>query len=297
MEKSAFVEILLPIGAEYFDVAIGLLSQIGYESFWEDGDTLRAYLPSTAWSPAQESATQATLAQILPTPPTLHISFLPARNWNAEWEATLRPIEVSRRIVIVPSSYKAWAHAHDQIAIEINPKMAFGTGYHETTRLMIRMLEQVLSPHDRILDIGTGTGILAIAARKLGNLNPILALDNDVWSIENALENIALNPCHDIEVKLLDAQCDLCAVLSTAPWSLILANLHRNILETILPTLHEHAPEAQVLLSGILKYDEPWLRRLTSKLHYRIVSLTKENEWLCAFLKPLAMLNQTGEHG
>ncbi len=282
MEKNDYVEILLPIGAEHFDLAIGLLRQIGYESFWEDGDTLRAYLPCAAWNPAQEAATRAALAQILLTPPTLQVALLPARNWNAEWESTLRPIEVSPRIVIVPSDHKTWAHAHDQLAIEINPKMSFGTGYHETTRLMIRMLEQVLLPHDRVLDIGTGTGILAIAARKLGNLHPILALDNDVWSIENAQENIALNHCHKIEVKLIDAQHDLPAVLHTTPWSLILANLHRNLLEHILPILREHAPQAQILLSGILKYDESWLRHLTHRLHYRINRLTKENDWLCA---------------
>ncbi len=291
MEKSDYVEISLPIGAEHFDLAIGLLRQIGYESFWEDGDTLRAYLPCAAWSPDQEAATRAALAQILSTPPTLQVALLHARNWNAEWEATLRPIQVSPRIVIVPSRYKTWAYAHDQLAIEINPKMSFGTGYHETTRLMIRMLEQVLSPHDHVLDIGTGTGILAIVARKLGNLNPILALDNDAWSIENAQENIALNHCHDIEVKLLDAQRDLPAVLLMAPWSLILANLHRNILEHILPLFRKHTPQAQILLSGILKYDEPWLRNLTCQLQYRIDLLTKENEWLCASIKLSNTLN------
>lgn len=293
MEKSDYVEISLPIGAEHFDLAIGLLRQIGYESFWEDGDTLRVYLPCAAWSPDQEDATRAALAQILLTPPTLQVTLLPTRNWNAEWEATLRPIQVSPRIIIVPSRYKTWAHSHHQIAIEINPKMSFGTGYHETTRLMIRLLEQVLSPHDHVLDIGTGTGILAIVARKLGNLNPILALDNDTWSIENAKENIALNHCHDIEVKLLDAQRDLPAVLPMAPWSLILANLHRNLLEHILPLLRQHAPQAQILLSGILKYDESWLRNLTCQLQYRIDLLTKENEWLCAFIKPFGTLNYT----
>jgi Ribosomal protein L11 methylase len=174
MEKSDYVEISLPIGAEHFDLAIGLLRQIGYESFWEDGDTLRAYLPCAAWSPDQEDATRAALAQILLTPPTLQVTLLPTRNWNAEWEATLRPIQVSPRIIIVPSRYKTWAHSHHQIAIEINPKMSFGTGYHETTRLMIRLLEQVLSPHDHVLDIGTGTGILAIVARNLAILTLFL---------------------------------------------------------------------------------------------------------------------------
>lgn len=281
MEKKGYVEIALSIGAERFDVAIGLLGQIGYETFWEDGDTLRAYLPRAMWNAEQESATQAALCAGLGAPMAMQVAFLEERNWNAEWEQTLQPIEVSSRIVIVQSG-KTAPNLAGRLAIEINPKMSFGTGYHETTRLMLRLLETAMHPTDVILDIGTGTGVLAIAARKLGNLNPILAIDNDEWSAQNALENIAANGCADIDVQLLDALSEIERALSMRAWSLILANLNRNVLEKLLPTLALRAPRAKVMLSGILKYDREWLHRLLRQCRYDLAQLASEGEWLCA---------------
>lgn len=285
MEKRGYVEVALPIGAERFDIAIGLLGQIGYESFWEEGDTLRAYLPRAKWNAEQESATQAALTEGLGKPIAMHIAFLEERNWNAEWEKTLQPIEVSPRIVITQSG-KTVPNLDGRIAIEINPKMSFGTGYHETTRLMIRALETAMQPTDFVLDIGTGTGVLAIAARKLGNLNPILAVDNDEWSVENALENIAANGCDDIDVQRLDALQEIERLLSMRQWSLILANLNRNALEKLLPTLAARAPRAKTLLSGILKYDREWLYQLLRRLRYDLPYLAEEGEWLCALAEP-----------
>jgi len=87
--------------------------------------------------------------------------------------------------------------------------MSFGTGYHETTRLMLRQLEEMDISRERIMDIGTGTGVLAIAARRLGNTQPILAFDNSSWAAENAAENIAENEASDIHIELLDAEEDL----------------------------------------------------------------------------------------
>ncbi|MFN3393816.1 MAG: 50S ribosomal protein L11 methyltransferase [Candidatus Thermochlorobacter sp.] len=289
MEKKAYVEISLPIDAEHFDVAIALLSQMGYETFWEDGDTLRTYMPVALWNAEQEVATQTALTKGLGKPVAMQVTFLEERNWNAEWEKTLVPIEVSSRIVIVQSG-KTVPNLEGRLAIEINPKMSFGTGYHETTRLMIRTLEQTVQPTDVVLDIGTGTGVLAIAARKLGNRNPILALDNDEWAIENALENIAVNKCSDIEVQRLDARSELERVLLLRPWTLILANLNRNVLEGLLPKLATHAPQAKLMLSGILKYERNWLQQRLCQLHYNVLSMSSEGEWLCA------LVAQTNEH-
>ncbi len=283
MEKKGYVEISLSIDAENFDVAIALLSQMGYETFWEDGDTLRTYMPAAMWNAAQECATQTALTEGLGRSVAMQVTFLEERNWNAEWEKTLVPIEVSSRIVIVQSG-KTVPNLEGRLTIEINPKMSFGTGYHETTRLMIRTLELTMQPTDFVLDIGTGTGVLAIAARKLGNRNPILALDNDEWSVKNALENIAANQCEDIEVEQLDALSDLERVLALQPWTLILANLNRNVLERLLPKLASNAPQAKVMLSGILKYDRDWLNQRLCQLHYNVLSLSSEGEWLCALV-------------
>lgn len=286
MQKKLFVEVACPVGAEQFELAIGLLYTLGYQSFREDGDMLYAYLPHDQWSEDTAQATRTTLAPLLLAGTDISTCTLEERNWNAEWEASLQPIVVSERLLIAPSGKSVCIKA-GQLLIEINPKMSFGTGYHETTRLMLRALEQTLLPNDRVLDIGTGTGILAIAARKLGNQQPILAIDNDLWAVENARENIAVNACSDIEVRWLDAMQALLPVLTEMPYTLILANLNRTVLEGLLPMLSQAAPQARVLISGILKYDEPWLRHTLRRTHYRIQTQTAEGEWLCALLQAL----------
>ncbi len=284
MEKKSHIALSLLLGAEHFDDAIGLLSLDGFENFWEDGDTLHAYILEREWTTEKKVIVLDRLKRLVGTSISTREEKIDDRNWNADWEATLAPIDVSDRIAIVQQG-KFYDNHAGKLLIEINPKMAFGTGYHETTRLMIRQLETVMRPADVILDIGTGTGVLAIAARKLGNLNPIVAFDNDTWSVENTQENIATNRCTNITVNRLDAESDLTTELRRMPFTLILANVNRNVIEKILPTIHTHAPNASVLLSGVLKYDEAWLRNLTSNLTYRIESLTAENEWLCAFIK------------
>ncbi len=293
MEKKSHIALSLSLGVEHFDAAVGLLSLEGFENFWEDGDTLHAYILEREWTAEKKANVLDRLKNLVGTSIPAREEKIDDRNWNADWEATLAPIDVSDRVAIVQHG-KSYDNRAGKLLIEINPKMSFGTGYHETTRLMIQHLETVMRPNDMILDIGTGTGVLAIAARKLGNTLPILAFDNDEWSVENAQENIATNHCADITVKLLDAESDLTAELRRAPFTLILANVNRNVVEKILPIVHEHAPKASVLLSGILKYDEAWLRHLTSNLTYRIESLTAENEWLCAFIKKSNRSNDDG---
>ena len=164
--------------------------------------------------------------------------------------------------------------------------MSFGTGYHATTRLMLRQMETLDLTNKKIMDIGTGTGVLAIAARKIGSNLPILAFDNNSWSVENALENIKENNAQDITIKLLDAEEDLILYLKEG-YDLILANINKNVIDRILPVLRKYAPQAMVLLSGILVYDEPWLKKLLKRLDYKIEKTIYEEEWLSSFIKPL----------
>ena len=151
---------------------------------------------------------------------------------------------------------------------------------------MLRQMETLDLTDKKIMDIGTGTGVLAIAARKLGNTLPILAFDNNSWSVENAIENIQENNAQDITIKLLDAEEDLVVNLQEG-YDLILANINKNVIDRILPVIRKYAPQAPVLLSGILVYDEPWLKKLLKRLDYTIEKIIYEDEWLSSLIKPL----------
>ena len=278
------IELAFEASASLHELYIALLIGEGIEYFQEEDNRLLAYLPETEWTEEREQSIRTLLKERLGTIPPYKANFMADRNWNAEWEAHLQPIEISDRLLIVQKNKEITAKP-GQIVIEINPKMSFGTGYHATTRLMLKQMEALDLKDKKIIDIGTGTGVLAIAARKLGNNNPIFAFDNNAWSVENAVENIKENNAQDITIELLDAEEELIANLQQG-YDLILANINKHVIDRILPVIRKYTPQATVLLSGILVYDEPWLKKLLKRLSYEIVQTIYEEEWLSSLIRP-----------
>lgn len=279
-----YIELAFDISSSLHELYIALLSGEGIESFQEEDNRLLAYLPETEWTKEKESRVTGILQERFGGVPDYQVQLIADRNWNAEWEANLQPIEISDRILIVQNN-RSIEQKPGQIIIEINPKMSFGTGYHATTRLMLRQMELLDLKERRIMDIGTGTGVLAIAARKLGANLPIFAFDNSSWAAENAAENIEKNNAPDIIIGLLDAEEDLVEKLKEG-YDLILANINKNVIDRILPVIRKHTPQAPVLLSGILVYDEPWLKKLLKRLGYTAEKTIYEDEWLSTLIRP-----------
>jgi ribosomal protein L11 methyltransferase len=280
MTKKIYIELALPIGSEHFEFFIAFLMQEGIENFYEDGDTLKCYVLQEQWTSEMKSTVQHISRQVLGNEVAVGESIVEEKNWNEEFEKTLTPIEVSDRFAIVQSG-SHYDNTGGRMLLEINPKMSFGTGYHETTRLMIRLMEKVVKPSDRVLDIGTGTGVLAIAAVKLGVTESVVAFDNDEWSVENAIENVQLNHVADSVIVLMaQAQTGLDHILQKKAFSLVLANINIHIILACLPTLSGLVSGTTAIFSGLLIYDEAEIVEALTQHGFQVVETAIEGEWL-----------------
>ncbi len=228
---ATYKEVAIQSGEEVFDRMVALLGQLGFEGFWEDGDTLKCYISDQRWSPTLHTEIVEVLRLVHSTSrsplPAITISTIENIDWNAEWEKTIRPIRVGRRIVIAPS-WNMYTPQPEDLVLTIDPRMSFGTGYHESTRLILRLLENTVKPGDRVLDIGTGTGVLAIAALKLG-ARAAVGVDIDEWSEMNARENARVNGVADRFTILKGTLADV----PPGKFDLVVANIQRIVLVPI----------------------------------------------------------------
>jgi len=159
--------------------------------------------------------------------------------------------------------------------ILITPKMSFGTGHHATTFLMMQQMRNIDFNNKSVFDFGTGTGILAILAEKLGATS-VFAIDNDEWSIENAKENAAKNACMHIDLALKDDPG------GEETFDIILANINKNVILTYLSVLVNRLKKGgYLLLSGLLKEDEEDIQQAANQLPVKYISTTHKNNWIC----------------
>lgn len=274
-----YMEVAISGESGLLDQLLGLLSQLGFEGFWEDEGTLKGYISADRWLPElREEIERVVLLVMHPagsTRPAITVRTIEGQNWNAEWERTIRPIHVTDRMVIRPT-WHDYAAAPGETVLVIDPKMSFGTGYHETTRLTLRLLERHLQPGTTVLDVGTGTGVLAIAAVRLGAARAV-GTDIDEWSATNAGENIALNGVTDL-VTVYEG--DL-AGLPPERFGMVIANIQRNVLEELLPAFVQRlAPGGLLLLSGLLEQDEVPMERSLRAAGFGVFDRARENEWI-----------------
>lgn len=197
------------------------------------------------------------------------------KNWNEEWEKTIQPIKVSDKIVIKPS-FRDYNPTGDEIVVTIDPKMSFGTGYHQSTRIMIRLIERNIKPNMKVLDIGTGTGILAIVSAKLG-ANKIICCDNDEFVQENVLENFDKNNVGD-KCSFIFGTIEN---IQDNDFDLILANIQKNVLLEIAEDIRNKIKKSGlVILSGLLVEDELSIIEKYSSLGFNLFDKEIENEWI-----------------
>ncbi len=251
---------------------IALLSNQGFEGFEETDTTLKAFI-------AEDKLDQVEFDSVIDAFPSISYEkeIVENINWNAAWESGFEPVIVHGFATVRAGFHQPVQGVQHEIII--TPKMSFGTGHHATTFLMIEQMEGIGLSNKKVLDFGTGTGVLAILAEKMG-ADSITAIDNDDWSIENAKENIAANGCTHINLAKADA------IATEITYDVILANINLNVILANLEAMKAVAePGATVLLSGFLSADEAQMRENLEKTGFTGITVWQKSGWLCISCK------------
>ena len=262
-----------PCNETITDVLSGLTADIGFESFVECENGMKAYIQQSQFD-------EAALKQVVEDFPipgasiSYSITEPEDKNWNEEWEKNFfQPIIIGDRCVIHSTFHQDIPKAEYDIVI--NPQMAFGTGHHETTSLIIEELLDSELKDKSLLDMGCGTSILAILARMKG-AHPCTAIDIDEWCVRNSIENIELNHVDNIAVS----QGDASSLSGKGPFDVVIANINRNILlndmKQYVTCMH---PGAELYMSGFYVDDIPVIREEAEKNGLTYIHHKEKNRW------------------
>jgi ribosomal protein L11 methyltransferase len=264
----------------------GLLA-LGGLSVVEEGEAMVTYLPAPPDPEAVVKAAGRFLADWLmeDVPPELTWSWQDDEDWSREWKKGLEPRVVTPRIVTKPS-WTAYEPSPGQIVIDIDPQMAFGTGEHATTRGCLRLLDRVIRPQDRVLDVGSGSGILSVAAVMLG-AGEVVAVEYDPDANLNARENLTRNGVEE-RVRLVEAMADPALIKVEGSFDLILANILSGVIRPLLPSFRAALrPGGRLIVSGILQSESEAVVESAAAAGLRVAEEDREEEWWSALLLPV----------
>jgi ribosomal protein L11 methyltransferase len=256
----------------YQEILMYELGEMGFESFTEESDGLNAYITEDAFS--EESLKELYLFADENVQITFEKQLIPQQNWNAEWERNFPKVTVDDYCEIIAPFHDKSTDCEFSILIE--PKMSFGTGHHDTTFMMIQLMRQLELKDKKVMDMGCGTGVLAILA-KFEEASIVTAVDIDDWAYENTLENVERNKTTEIEVLQGGAE-----QAKGKMFDVFIANINRNILLRDLPTYSESMNKgADLLLSGFFVTDFEHLDQKLKELGLSQINKIERNNW-CA---------------
>jgi ribosomal protein L11 methyltransferase len=258
---------------EISGIITALLMDMGYEAAEEIND-------ETIVSIKEDAFDEAALKEIMDPFNTVYtLTVVAPQNWNAQWESSFEPVQVDDFALIRASFHKKKETVLYDIII--TPKMSFGTGHHATTYLVIQQMQELDFTNTSVIDFGTGTGVLAVLAEKLGAA-AVYAIDNDEWSIENSRENIAANHCTVISLEMANE------MRYKEKADIILANINLNvILENLAAIKNSLKSKGQVILSGLLASDEETISTALLANGFDIEKITHRNGWIAILTKPV----------
>ncbi|MFT7248792.1 MAG: ribosomal protein L11 methyltransferase [Arcticibacterium sp.] len=265
-----YFEANIEVNAEFGEILIAELAEIGFDTFLENDSGLQSYITEELFDDIQFKLLMEEYAS--KTKLFYSLKKIAKQNWNAEWESSFDPIEVEDKILVRAHFHKSKPGFNHEIII--TPKMSFGTGHHETTSQMMAMQLEIDHSKKTVLDVGTGTGILAILAEKLG-ATKIKAFDIDEWSVENTKENIQLNNCQNIEISQGTIEDE-----SDYDYDIILANINRNILLDEIGIYSKFLKDKGILLlSGFYEKDISEIEACCSEHRLKKTKHISKKEW------------------
>lgn len=271
--SNSSIQITVICTDELKEVISAELDLLQFDGIWDEGDRLNAYISSNVfvekdlYNMLSKYGMENSYSQ----------SIIEDKNWNEEWEANFKPFYIDNALAVRASFHPAEKDFKYEIVID--PKMSFGTGHHETTELMLRMMFTTEFTDKKVLDMGCGTGVLAILADKFG-ANSVTAIDNDINSVENASENTKYNRASSVEcihggVEAIDGVFDVA-----------LSNITKNINKSLLPQLSAHVVEGgYVIISGFLDFDRDEMVQAALDSDLLLEDHMDKNKWQCLKLR------------
>ncbi|MDA9294275.1 50S ribosomal protein L11 methyltransferase [Flavobacteriaceae bacterium] len=254
------------------EIALAFLGEMGFESFVETTEGLEAYIQEESWTPD-------LLDQLYPLVENgldigWSLTAIPPENWNAVWESDFQPILIEDKCAV-----RAHFHAPIDVPFElvITPKMSFGTGHHQTTHMMLNTLLNNPPKDEVVLDMGCGTGVLAILAEKLGAVS-IDAIDVESWCFENTVENAAMNDCKKVNAIEGDRQ-----LIPEKEYGTIIANINLNVLLLDIPLYAERLrSNGKLFLSGFYTHDIPAIESKANQNGLQMADYQQKDNWVAA---------------
>jgi len=269
-----YLKLVIGVSDDYHEHLIADLMEMDFYGFEQHDDQLIAYVEKPRFNDSHREVIEQMISA-MPGASFVNLTDVDEQNWNATWEESIQPQTIGS--FYVRPTWSSQQPEEGSILLEIDPKMSFGTGYHATTRLMLRQLDRLDCKGKRVLDAGTGTGILAIAACKKG-ASRVIGFDFDPWSERNATENALINDVGAaLEIRLGGFE----QVGEEQPFDIVLANINRNVILEFLGNMIEKLDEEGILcLSGLLNSDEIRMRQELENYPAEITGVQKEEEWI-----------------
>jgi ribosomal protein L11 methyltransferase len=261
---------------EQAEILTALLADYPFDSFVEEDAALKAYILREDYAACEQEVVQMLLEQGIE-----HYEAAPIeqQNWNAEWESDFEPVRVEGlRPIVIRAAHHA-AAAADEVDVVIAPRMSFGTGHHATTALMSQTISEMGVEGLRGLDMGCGTGVLAIVAMKCG-AERMVAVDIDDWACDSCRDSMALSGVE------LDVRCGSMAAVEGETFDFVLANINRNILIDMMPSFAEALSSGgRLVMSGFLCEDVPHIESAAAEQGFAVESVRERDGWMVVMCK------------